>query len=322
MIESIRLDPLSGRLARLSASGVYFGTSSWKYPGWLGSLYTRDRYIWRGRFSSTRFERLCLSEYGETFKTVCVDAAYYTFPTERGVRELGALVPDEFRFAFKVTGDITIKRFPALDRFGTRAGRENENFLNPRLFTDAFLAPCAALGPKLGLVLFEFSRFQPGEFGRGREFVERLEAFLAQLPAGVRYGVEIRNATFLHPEYFETLARHGVAHVFNSWNEMPPVTEQMHLAEGLPTAPFTAARFLLKPGRTYADAVQRFSPYDRIQEPYAEGVEAGVRLAQRGLQSSVQRPAFLYVNNRFEGNAPQTIRRMLDGLEDGATPGA
>ncbi len=320
-IEFMRLDPLSGRLSRLAASGVYLGTSSWKYPGWLGSVYTRDRYIWRGRFSTTRFERLCLAEYAETFKSVCVDAAYYTFPTEQRVRELGSLVPDDFRFAFKVTGEITIKRFPVLDRFGPRAGRENENFLNSNLFADAFLSPCAVLGSKLGLMMFEFSRFGPDDFQRGREFVENLDRFLARLPSGWRYGVEIRNATFLQPEYFEMLARHGVAHVYNSWNEMPSVTEQIRLSEGLPAAPFAGARFLLKPGRSYAEAVERFSPYDRIQEPYPEGVDAGAHLARQGLRSDGKRPTFLYVNNRFEGNAPQTIRRMLDRLEGGATPG-
>jgi uncharacterized protein YecE (DUF72 family) len=318
--EFMQRDLGSERLSRLAADGVYFGTSSWKYPGWLGGVYTRDRYIWRGRFSTTRFERLCLSEYAETFKTVCVDAAYYTFPTEHGVRELDARVPDDFRFAFKVTGDITLKRFPGLDRFGPRAGGENANFLNADLFADAFLAPCAVLGAKLGLMIFEFSRFGPEEFRRGREFVEQLDQFLARLPAGWRYGVEIRNATFLHPEYFETLARHGVAHVFNSWTDMPPVNEQIRLSEALPSAPFTAARFLLRPGRRYAEAVQRFSPYDRLQDPYSEGVEAGVRLARQERQDKGQRPTFLYVNNRFEGNAPQTIRRMLDGLEATSSP--
>jgi len=46
-----------------------------------------------------------------------------------------------------------------------------------------------------------------------------------------------------------------------------------------------------------------------------EGVEAGARLARKGLKSQGKQPVFIYVNNRFEGNAPQTIRRMLDQLE-------
>jgi len=314
-LEPMALDSLRGRLARLAASGVYIGTSSWKYPGWLGDVYTRDRYIWRGRFSKTRFERLCLAEYAQVFKTVCVDAAYYAFPGEGGLRELASMVTDDFRFAFKVTGDITIKRFPSLARFGPRAGCVNENFLNPRLFCDGFLGPCGVLGSRLGVMVFEFSRFDARDFAHGREFLDRLDAFLGQLPKGFRFGVEVRNANFLQPEYFEMLARHGVAHVYNSWQGMPSVAEQIDRSGGLSNAPFIAARFLLRPGRAYGEAVKRFSPYDRIQDPYSQGVESGASLARTGVQSRGTRSTFIYVNNRFEGNAPQTIRRMLDRIE-------
>ena len=58
------------RLDSLARQGVYVGTSSWKYAGWQGSLYDRDRYVWRGRYAESRFERQCLSEYAEVFSTV------------------------------------------------------------------------------------------------------------------------------------------------------------------------------------------------------------------------------------------------------------
>ena len=67
--------------AALAARGVFVGTSSWKYQGWLGQLYDPGRYAWHGKFAETRFKRECLAEYAEVFKTVCVDAAYYTFPS-------------------------------------------------------------------------------------------------------------------------------------------------------------------------------------------------------------------------------------------------
>ena len=49
--------------AALAAQGVFIGTSSWKYPGWRGLLYEEDRYIWRGKFAESRFNKQCLSEY-------------------------------------------------------------------------------------------------------------------------------------------------------------------------------------------------------------------------------------------------------------------
>ena len=119
-------DQMKARLAALAQQGVYVGASSWKYPGWRGMLYDESRYLWRGRFAETRFDRECLAEYAEVFKTVCVDAAYYKFPSERYLEGLTAQVPADFQFAFKVTDEITIKRFSNLPRFGRRAGQPNE----------------------------------------------------------------------------------------------------------------------------------------------------------------------------------------------------
>ena len=73
---------LQSAVQRLAASNIFIGTSSWKYPGWCGQIYDEQRYHYRGKFAETRFERDCLNEYAETFKTVCVDAAYYQFPSE------------------------------------------------------------------------------------------------------------------------------------------------------------------------------------------------------------------------------------------------
>lgn len=66
--------PLAARLApplrALAERGVYFGTSSWKYEGWLDTIYTRERYVSRGKFSRKRFEAECLREYAATFPAV------------------------------------------------------------------------------------------------------------------------------------------------------------------------------------------------------------------------------------------------------------
>jgi hypothetical protein len=72
-------DELAQKAADLAAQGVFIGTSSWKYPGWLGQIYDSQRYEYRGKFALTRFNRECLWEYAEVFKTVCVDAAYLQF---------------------------------------------------------------------------------------------------------------------------------------------------------------------------------------------------------------------------------------------------
>lgn len=309
----LQREQLATKLRRLAAQGVFIGTSSWKYPGWFDAVYERDRYVWRGRFSQARFERNCLTEFAQTFHAVSLDAAYYQFLDPSTVTELAAQVPDGFQFAPKVCGDITLKQFPQLPRFGTRAGKPNSHFLDAALFADACLAPWEGVRHKVGLFNFEFSRFSPDEFARGSEFVELLDAFLGKLPRGWPYAVELRNRQWLRPEYFDVLARHGVTHIFNAWSDMPPVAEQMSLPGSETNPALVAARFLLREGRKFEDAVKRFSPYDRIQDPNPEGRAAAIKLALRALRAKGK--ALIFVNNRFEGHSPGTIAEIAAGIE-------
>jgi hypothetical protein len=53
---------LAPKLRALAKRGIYFGTSSWKYEGWLGSIYSGDRYVTRGKFSKAKFEENCLTD--------------------------------------------------------------------------------------------------------------------------------------------------------------------------------------------------------------------------------------------------------------------
>ena len=279
-------------------------------------LYDRSRYEWRGRFAESRFEKNCLAEYAEVFKTVCVDAAYYKFPDHRYLQGMASQVPDDFLFTFKVTDEITLKKFPNLPRFEMRAGNANENFLNADLFESAFLKPCEGIRKRVGLLMFEFSRFYPTDYQHGRDFVADLDRFLGRLPKGWPYGVETRNAHWLRSEYFDCLARHGVAHVFNSWTEMPPVTEQMALPGSRTNPGLVAARFLLKPGRRYEEAVKTFQPYDEVKDVNQEARKAGATLIIEGERYEPRRKTFIYINNRLEGNALETISAML--AESGA----
>ena len=299
------------RVTELAARGVFIGTSSWKYEGWRGTLYDEARYVFRGKFAKTRFERLCLAEYAEVFKTVCVDAAYYSFPRREYLEGLGDQVPDDFRFGLKVTDEITTRKFPNLDRFGAKAGQPNANFLNADLFTTAFLKPCECIRPKVGVLMFEFSRFYATDYEHGREFVADLDTFLGKLPKGWPYAVEMRNKQWLAPEYFACLSRHGVTHVFNSWEAMPPVSEQMAIPGSHTNPELVAARFLLKPGRKYEDAVKAFQPYDKTKEVDEDARRAGRAFIVEGERFEPRRKTYIYVNNRLEGNALETIVAML-----------
>jgi len=294
------------RLRRWASRGIYFGSSSWKYPGWAGMVYNRT-------YPSKRvFDQECITEYAEVFPTVCADFALYDFPDPKKMEAISQSTRDGFKLSLKVTDRITIKRYPNLPRHGANAGKENPDFLNLQLFEEAFLRPLEALKEKRGAIIFEFSTFYPSTGVTYGRFVELIDKFLSSLQAGYEYAIELRNKEFLTAEYLTMLKGHGVAHVLNNWTRMPPIIEQLQLG-GVLTGKFSVARALLKPGRTYQEAVDAFQPYDTIKE---ENPELRLGLAEAVRQCIAEgKTLYAYVNNRAEGNSPKTIEGILDILD-------
>ena len=153
-----------------------------------------------------------------------------------------------------------------MPRFGAKAGLANPHFLNSDLFISAFLKPCESIRSKIGVLMFEFSRFWSSDYVHGRDFIADMNKFLNELPMDWPYAIELRNHKWLTPEYFDCLNRHGITHVFNSWDAMPPVSEQMAMPGSRTNSKLYAVRFLLKPGRKYEQAVKTFKPYDKVKE--------------------------------------------------------
>jgi uncharacterized protein YecE (DUF72 family) len=302
---------LGPKLRALAGRGVYFGTSSWKYEGWLGSIYSERKYQTRGKLSKTKFDENCLSEYAATFPTVCGDFAFYRFPSAEYWARLFEATPDDFRFGFKVPEDITVATWPTHARYGTRAGQTNSSFLDPQVFERHFARLLRPYGDRVATLIFEFGTFNKTTFSNPEQFMARLDPFLAALPDGFRFAVEIRNPEYLVPSYLEMLSSRNVAHVFNAWTRMPTLDDQIQLSTAF-TADFTVVRALLRKGRSYEQAVKEFEPYELTQEPNEETREAIRQIARRSIQA--QRPVFLFINNRLEGNAPMTIEAVVDGL--------
>jgi uncharacterized protein YecE (DUF72 family) len=158
-------------------------------------------------------------------------------------------------------------------------------------------------------LIFEFGTFSRSSYAEPLHFLADLDRFLARLPQGFRYAVEIRNADYFGPDYLLLLRSHGIAHTFNSWTRMPTLAAQLSRPDAL-TADFLVCRALLKPGRSYEDAVRKFQPYASVQEE-VPAARAGLRQLIAAARSS-GRQAFVFVNNRLEGNAPQTIAAVVD----------
>jgi uncharacterized protein YecE (DUF72 family) len=309
LAQAERLRP---RLKALAKKGVYFGSSSWKYDGWLNSIYSAPRYDTRGKFSKKKFDDTCLTEYAETFPTVCGDFSFYQFYSADYWKRLFDATPVEFLFAFKVTEDITVPKWPKHARYGAKGGSENKSFLDAETFTSRFAKPLLPYQERISTLIFEFGTFAKAVFPKPEDFFARLAPFLGALPQGFRYSIEIRNQDYLGDDYFSLLAEENVAHVFNAWTRMPELSRQIEMS-GAFTADFSVTRALLARFHNHDQAVDTFEPYDRVQQVSDEARGALTKIASRALTS--KNSAFVYVNNRLEGNAPGTIEAVTDGLK-------
>jgi uncharacterized protein YecE (DUF72 family) len=290
------------QLSRRIPPAVKFGTSTWNYPGWQGLVYQKD-YGTRG--AAARM----LEEYAAfpLFGTVGVDSSYYAPPTEEVLRSYAEHLPRGFPCVSKVWSQITIHTFTKAQD-PARAGK-----VNPDLFVEEIYQPYQRhFADNTGPFVFEFQTLAKSSGIDAELFATRLDEFFSAVPREGEFAVELRNEEFLTPMYFAVLREHGVGHVFNSWTRMPPIGHQLDLPGSI-TGPFIVARALLRPGRTYDEAVDAFAPYDRIREPNPKLRRDLVRLVETAKRARI--PAYLLVNNRAEGSAPLTIAAIAELIE-------
>ena len=300
-------------LAERIPTAIRFGTSTWTYDGWFGDIYHR-RY--RGPQPAKRLE-----EYARypLFRTVGIDSAFYDPPSDEELRAYAQVLPAGFPAVSKVWDRITAKRVGQDAPQPGLAGIRNPDFLSAPLFKDSVLRPYdRVFRDHAGCFVFEFQAMRGKDLPDPLQWADQLDGFFKQLPRDHRYAVELRNQELLTGLHGEVLKRHGVAHVFNSWTEMPSIGEQLDSTWTFP-AGFTVARALLKPGRRYADAVKQFQPYDRVQEPLPDLRRDLVRLVSAAQQRRIE--AFILANNRAEGNAPGTIRAVARQWLEGDAQG-
>lgn len=293
------------------SSLVRFGTSTWTYEGWKGQVYLKD-------YPRGTFTKHCLTEYWQflydgapLFRTVGNDSTFYRPPTSAQLLAYRDQMPEQTEMCFKVWEDITVPVFAPHPRYGVKAGKPNPRFLDAQLFSDLVLTPFreAQFKDCTGPFLFEFQRHDLSI----AEFCSKLDGFFSQLPNEFKYAVEIRNAGLLGPEYWKVLEAHGVAHVYNHWSYMPPLAEQHRRLHETFTAPFTVLRLLTPLKMSYAEAKKRAAPYTNIIAELPEMRREAVALIEQAINRG--KPAYVLVNNRSEGNAPKTIRGLVEMLK-------
>ena len=228
---------------------VFVGTSGYNYPEWRGTFYPE-------KFSTTKM----LAFYAERFSTVEINYTFYRMPTEKLLQGWADGTPDRFSFTLKaprrITHDAKLQRC--------------EDTLQ------AFCRTAQALGPKLGVLLFQL----PPNFKKNAEV---LRAFVDLLPEGTRAAFEFRHESWLDAETYDILRGRRVALCVADSEKMSTPVEA--------TADY--AYFRLRD--------------EGYQQPDIDRWAATIR-------SLPVSDAFVYFKHEEQGLGPDFARRLIDSL--------
>jgi uncharacterized protein YecE (DUF72 family) len=154
------------------------GTSGYAFKEWKGAFYPKELADdgWLGFYASR-------------FPTVEINNTFYRLPKEQVLRDWAAQVPEQFTFAIKASQRIT-----------------HHARLKPECAdaVDFLLRNTAALGPRLGPILFQL----PPNL---KKDLDRLRGFLGLLPDGRRYTIEFRHESWFDDDVFAALSERDIA---------------------------------------------------------------------------------------------------------------
>jgi uncharacterized protein YecE (DUF72 family) len=273
---------------------LHFGTSSWSFPGWVGIVYAQ-------LYSTAALARYGLAAYARhpLLNAVNLDSTFYKVQSTEQLASYAASVPEHFRFMVKAYAGLTATPESSM------AARLDSRFLDARFAADSVVKPLVeALGVKLGALLFQFSPVGPRFTREPRVFAVRLGEFLAALPAGPTYAVEVRDPDLLGSDYEAALRAVGAVHCANVHSRMPPVDQQVPLKGKGPML----IRWMLHPGQDYESAGARYAPFDRLRDPDKLNRDRIAAMVRAGL--SVGRDVHVIAANNAEGSAPLTLLQL------------
>ena len=301
-------------LAQAMPAGVHFGTSSWSYPGWAGSVYG-------GTYSDVQLARHGLAAYAShpLLRTVGIDRTFYAPISEAVFRsyakQAGDVSPD-FRFLVKAPMLFTGPRLRSDEGRWT----DNDAFLNARLATAQFVLPATlGLAAACGPLVFQFPPLGP-RFARAAEgpqrFADALAEFLLALPKladPAFYAVEVRDPELLTDDYLAALCAGGATHCIAIHARMPSATVQARFWREAGRLPLVI-RWSLHSGFRYEEAKERYAPFNALVDEDPEGRAQVASLALEATRA--RQESFIIANNKAEGSAPLTIRKLAELIRD------
>ena len=298
-------------LGQAIPAGVYLGTSSWSFPGWAGTVYGAS-------YSDVQLARRGLGAYAShpLLRTVGIDRTFYAPISESAFRSYAKQareVAPGFRFLVKSPMLFTGPRL----RSDEAGWTNNAAFLNASLATAQFVLPATqGLGDACGPLVFQFPPLGPKFTRAPQKFADALAEFLIALPklsGPAFYAVEVRDPELLTADYLAALCAGGATHCIAIHARMPQACEQARFWRESGRLPLVI-RWSLHSGLKYEAAKERYAPFNALVDEDPEGRAQVATLALAATRA--RQETFIIVNNKAEGSAPLTIRKLSELIAD------
>lgn len=306
-VEPATLDGVALDIAARLSAHVHLGTSSWSFPGWANLVYAAT-------YPDTALARHGLPAYAAhpLLRTVGIDRTFYAPISEADFRAYAAqtrAVSPQFRFLVKAPMLLTGPRLRGDD------GRwaDNEAFLNAGLAAAKFVLPATrGLAEMCGPLVFQFPPLGPRFTRSPARFADALAEFLLALPApsgSAFYAVEVRDPELLTDDYLAALCAGRATHCIAIHARMPSAVEQSRYWRESGRTPLVI-RWSLHSGLKYEEAKERYAPFNALVDEDPEGRTQVAQLVKQAADEG--QDAYVIVNNKAEGSAPLTIRKLAE----------
>jgi uncharacterized protein YecE (DUF72 family) len=316
-------------------SGVSLGTASDRYAGWLGQVYSPERFA--GKISKrsktvggqTVTEELLpvesVQEYFQHFTVLELDFTFYSLllddhsnptPTLRVLETYRKHLKESDRVVLKVPQTIFAQKLWRGGKFA-----ENPGYLNADIFVHKFYAPAQELlGSTLHGLIFEQEYQAKKERTSPDLFVSALDRFFETIPKDGRYHLEVRTEALLTKAYFALLEKHGIGQVFSHWTWLPPLRKQLSKASGrfFNAGKQMIVRLMTPIGMRYEEAYLKAFPFDKLVEGMMSPrmPEETAQVMIEAIKQDVQ--ANVIINNRAGGNAPLIAQKVAEKFLQGS----
>jgi uncharacterized protein YecE (DUF72 family) len=309
------------------------GMASDRYAGWIGQVYSEDRYtkgmthrthkVGERSFVEEVLPVESVEEYFEHFSILEIDYTFYQplldkngklTPNYFTLKQYQQYLKKEDRLILKVPQLICARRIRKGGKFV-----ENEAYLNPEIFTNQFYKLATEiLGSHLAGFIFE-QEYQPKkERVEPEEMAESLDDFFKAVPKDKPYHIEFRTEAYLSEPVFGILEKHGVGLVYSHWTWLPPLSKQFSKTkERFSNSAGDCIIRLMTPLRmSYEESYAKAFPFDKSVNGMMshEMIEDTVKIIMEGIRR--RKRMNIIINNRAGGNAPTIAQQIAKRLEE------